>query len=72
VHVIKVSRPSTRATHAIQNPSVCIVTQGAKSVMIADDVYPYEGGQVAETDHSEGRAVSRRRRVAKERRVADA
>lgn len=47
VHAIKVSRPSTRATHTIQNPSVCIVAQGAKSVMIGDDVYPYEAGQVA-------------------------
>jgi AraC-like DNA-binding protein len=47
VHVIKVSRPSTQATHAIQNPSVCIVAQGAKSVMIGDDVYSYEAAQVA-------------------------
>ncbi len=47
VHVIKVSRPSTRATRTIQSPSVCIVAQGAKSVMIGDDVYPYESGQVA-------------------------
>ena len=27
VHVIKVSRPSTQSTHAIQHPSVCIVAQ---------------------------------------------
>jgi AraC-like DNA-binding protein len=47
VHVIRVSRPSTKATHAIQNPSVCIVAQGAKSVMIGDDVYSYTAAQVA-------------------------
>ncbi|HEU4888553.1 MAG TPA: AraC family transcriptional regulator [Thermoanaerobaculia bacterium] len=47
VHAIKVSRPSTRATHTMQSPSVCIVAQGAKSVMIGDDVYSYEAAQVA-------------------------
>ena len=47
VHAIKVSRPSTRAAHAMQNPSVCIVAQGAKSVMIGDDVYSYEAAQLA-------------------------
>jgi AraC-like DNA-binding protein len=47
VHAIKVSRPSTQATHAIQHPSVCIVAQGAKSVMIGDDLYEYEAAQVA-------------------------
>ena len=47
VHVIKVSRPSTQSTHAIQHPSVCIVAQGAKSVMIGEDVYGYEAAQVA-------------------------
>jgi AraC-like DNA-binding protein len=47
VSAIKVSRPSTTATHALQRPSACIVARGAKSVMIGDDVYEYEGGQVA-------------------------
>lgn len=47
VHVIKVSRPSTQPTHAILHPSVCIVAQGAKSVMVGDDVYGYEASQVA-------------------------
>lgn len=47
VHVIKVSRPSTQSTHALQHPSVCIVAQGAKSVMIGEDVYGYEAAQVA-------------------------
>jgi AraC-like DNA-binding protein len=47
VHAIKVSRPSTQATHAIQHPSVCIVAQGAKSVMVGGDLYEYEAAQVA-------------------------
>jgi AraC-like DNA-binding protein len=47
VQAIKVSRPSTTATHGLQRPSACIVARGAKSVMIGDDVYEYEGGQVA-------------------------
>jgi AraC-like DNA-binding protein len=47
VYVIKVSRPSTTPTHALQRLSACIVARGAKSVMIGDDVYEYEGGQVA-------------------------
>jgi AraC-like DNA-binding protein len=47
VHAIKVARPSTKATHAILHPSVCIVAQGAKSVLVGEDVYTYEAGQVA-------------------------
>ena len=47
VSAIKVSRPSTTATHSLQHPSACIVAGGAKSVMIGDDVYEYEAGQVA-------------------------
>lgn len=47
VHVLKASRPSTKATHAMQNPSVCIVAQGAKSVMIGEDGYSYGAAQVA-------------------------
>lgn len=47
VHAIKVSRPSTQATHSIQRPSVCIVAQGAKSVMVGDHDYIYGAAQVA-------------------------
>jgi AraC-like DNA-binding protein len=47
VHAIKVSRPSTQPTHAIQHPCVCIVAQGAKSVMIGGELYGYEAAQIA-------------------------
>ena len=47
VHVIKVSWPSTHPTHALQHPSVCIVAQGAKSVMVGEEVYGYEAAQIA-------------------------
>jgi AraC-like DNA-binding protein len=47
VHAIRVSRPSTQPTHAVQHPSVCIVAQGAKGVMIGDHLYEYEAAQVA-------------------------
>lgn len=47
VYAIKVAQLSAKATHTIPRPSMCIVAQGAKSVMVGDDVYTYEGGQVA-------------------------
>jgi len=47
LYAIKVSRPSTTSTHSLQRPSACIVAQGAKSVMIGDDVFEYSSGQVA-------------------------
>jgi len=47
IYAIKASRPSATATHSMQHPSACIVAGGAKSVMIGDDVYEYERGQVA-------------------------
>ncbi|HXH37851.1 MAG TPA: AraC family transcriptional regulator, partial [Thermoanaerobaculia bacterium] len=47
VYAIRVSRTNTEVTHALQRSSVCIVAQGAKSVMLGGNVYPYEAGQVA-------------------------
>lgn len=47
VYAIRVSRPATERTHTIQRPSVCITAQGAKSVMVGDDVYEYAAGRVA-------------------------
>src|SRR5713226_6692232 len=32
VHAVRVSRPNTEMTHAIQRAAVCIVAQGAKTV----------------------------------------
>ncbi len=45
--VFRISRPNTSPTHGVAQPAVCIIAQGAKSVMIGDDVHQYEAGQVA-------------------------
>ena len=47
VYAIRLSRTNTELTHAIMRSSVCIVAQGAKSVLVGEDVYPYEASQVA-------------------------
>jgi AraC-like DNA-binding protein len=47
LYAIKMTRTSTTAIHGFQQTAACIVAQGAKSVMIGEDVYEYEGGQVA-------------------------
>ncbi|HET7437744.1 MAG TPA: AraC family transcriptional regulator [Thermoanaerobaculia bacterium] len=47
LYAIKVARPSSMPTHSLQQTAACIVAQGAKTVMIGDDIYEYGGGQVA-------------------------
>lgn len=47
VSAIKISQPSTEAMFGLQEPSACIVAGGAKSVMIGDEFFEYQGGQVA-------------------------
>jgi AraC-like DNA-binding protein len=47
VSVYRLSRTSTELTHAMQHSSVCFVAQGAKSVMLGEDVHQYEASQVA-------------------------
>ena len=47
VYAIRVSRTNTEVSHALQRSSVCITAQGAKSVMLGENVYGYEAGQVA-------------------------
>jgi len=47
VHAIRVSNVTKEATHAIMQASVCIVAQGAKAVMVADDVFRYGAAQIA-------------------------
>jgi AraC-like DNA-binding protein len=43
----RTSRPSSEAMHGIQEPSACIVANGAKSVLIGEQIFEYEAGQVA-------------------------
>src|SRR6266567_80680 len=47
VYAIRVSRTNTEVSHALMRSAVCIVAQGAKSVMLGENVYAYEAGEVA-------------------------
>ena len=42
--VIRMSKP-TEPLHAIHQPAVCIIAQGAKQVMLADEIFRYSPGQ---------------------------
>jgi hypothetical protein len=39
VHANRVSRTNTELAHATARPSLCIVAQGAKSVLLGQEVY---------------------------------
>jgi len=47
VYAIRLSRTNPELTHAVMRSSLCIVAQGAKSVMIGEDVFEYEASQIA-------------------------
>jgi AraC-like DNA-binding protein len=47
VHAIRLSQSNDEPIHYLQPPSLCIVAQGAKIVMIGQDTYRYEAGQMA-------------------------
>src|SRR2546423_5744179 len=47
VRVARMSHTNNEPVHYVQRPSLCIVAQGAKIVMIGDDTYGYEAGQMA-------------------------
>jgi hypothetical protein len=47
VDALRRSTVNANATYAVQQASVCIVAQGAKSVAIGDSVYRYGAGQIA-------------------------
>jgi len=47
VRVARVSRANQEPMHYLQRSSLCIAAQGAKIVMIGDDTYGYEAGQMA-------------------------
>src|SRR2546423_15500983 len=47
VRVARVSHTNNEPVHYVQRPSLCIVAQGAKIVMIGGDTYGYEAGQIA-------------------------
>jgi Lon protease-like protein len=47
VYAIRVSRTNAELTRVIQRSAVCIIAQGAKSVMVGEDVYQYEPSRIA-------------------------
>jgi|ERR1051326_3576696 AraC-like DNA-binding protein len=47
VHAVRLSHTNDEPVHYVQPSSLCIVAQGAKIVMIGEDTYGYEAGQMA-------------------------
>jgi AraC-like DNA-binding protein len=46
VHAIRVSRTNPDLVHALQQPALCIVAQGAKSVLLGQEVYEYDASRM--------------------------
>jgi len=46
VHAIRVSRTNPELVHALQQPALCIVAQGAKSVLLGQEVYEYDASRM--------------------------
>jgi len=42
VHAIRLSRVNKECVHAVRLPSLCIATQGAKTMIVGQDVYEYD------------------------------
>src|SRR5262249_2920893 len=66
LYAVRFSRTNTDLIHAVSRPALCIVAQGAKSVMLGKEVYEYDAsrmlifsvdlpvaGQVTRASHSE-------------------
>jgi AraC-like DNA-binding protein len=46
LHAIRASRTNTELMHAVQRPALCIVAQGAKSVLLGQEVYEYDAARM--------------------------
>jgi hypothetical protein len=46
VHAIRVSRTNPEWVHVVQPPALCIVAQGAKSVLLGQEVYEYDASRM--------------------------
>src|ERR687885_550820 len=46
VYALRVSRPYAELVHAVQRPALCIVAQGAKSVLLGQEVYAYDASRM--------------------------
>ncbi len=66
LHAIRLSRVNKECVHAVRLPSLCIAAQGAKTIIVGQDVYEYDprrmivfsvalpvAGQVTEASYSE-------------------
>lgn len=47
VHLLRTSTQETNLTRAITKPGMCIIAQGAKRVLIGQDVYDYDNSRMA-------------------------
>jgi AraC-like DNA-binding protein len=45
VCTIRMSSPSAELAHAMHRPAVCVIAQGAKRVMVHDEVYAYDASR---------------------------
>ncbi len=46
VYAIRLSRVHPESVHALQQPALCIVAQGAKSVLLGQEVYEYDASRM--------------------------
>jgi AraC-like DNA-binding protein len=46
VHAIRVSHPNTEPVHATLPPALCVIAQGAKIVMLGQEVYEYDASRM--------------------------
>ncbi|MGA2107614.1 MAG: AraC family transcriptional regulator [Syntrophorhabdales bacterium] len=46
VYAIRASRTNTEMVHVVQRPALCIIAQGAKRVMLGQEVYEYDASSM--------------------------
>ena len=46
VHAIRASRPSAELVHGLHQPAVCIIAQGAKTVLLGNEAYDYDASRM--------------------------
>jgi AraC-like DNA-binding protein len=46
VHASRFSRVNNECVHAVRSPSLCIIAQGAKSVIVGHEVYEYDAARM--------------------------
>ena len=46
LHISRYSRTNKDCVHAVHLPSLCIIVQGAKTVTVGQDVYPYDASRM--------------------------